>query len=189
MRKDFDDKYKTLIKFGFYMLFIITIVLMIIVSGVKPKSINSDNKNDIVKKTYAEKEQELFNSDYKYRFVVDDGEVTFEGTFTNGVRKGKKSSKDESTQYIESDVVYIIENGKEVLFENLYGELDDKLFNFKSLFDILNEENCLIDRRDEKTIYSYTDIGGYSFSITTDEEYILKIEINGEHNYIFSFTY
>ena len=192
MKKNDDDKSKTLIRFGLYMLFLFIVIAMIITTGVKPKNNLTNVVDDKVvntKKTYLEKKQGLFNGDYEYKFVIDDGEITYEGTFIDGIRKGIKKTKDEETEYIEKSYTYIIQNGKEIIYDNLYEGLDNKLFNFRELFDILDKENCIIDAREEETVYSYENIFEYNFNIITDQDNVIKIEIYGTHNYIFSFTY
>ena len=183
-------KSKTLIRFGLYMLFLAIVIGLIVVSGVSPTD-KRKSANDTLQtqKTYLEKEKELFEGTYNYKFNVDDGLVTYTGAYTDGIRTGVKKTETTTIQYEESEEIYKIVDNQKEKYEDLYEGLDAILFDFKSLFDKLNSENCLIERTDEETIYTYTGVLDYDFVITASREHIMIIQIDGEHKYIFEFTY
>ena len=183
------DKSKTLIKFGLYMLFLTVVIGLVITSGATPAKNRTNDETRETRKTYLEKEKELIDGEYNYVFRVDDGLITFEGNFKDGIRKGKKKDNDNTIQYEEGIEIYkVIDNQKEK-YEDLYDGLDEQLFDFKSLFDILNSESCLIERNDDQVIYSYTEVLGYDFIITSDSLHIIHLQIDGLHNYEYEFTY
>lgn len=184
------DKSKTLVKFGFYMLFLLVVILLIITTGAYKKEQVPTNKNEEVhKKTYVEKQKDLSTLKYNYIFIIDDGIVTYNGIYENGIRKGQKKENDVTIQYEESDNTYKIVNKEKILYDDLYENLDDKMFNLSSLFEVLNAENCHIERTDETTTYAYADILDHDYLITANNEHIIKIEIEGTHKYNFEFTY
>ena len=183
-----EEKSKTLIKFGLYMLFLFVVVGLVITTGASPSSSRKNTNTEIHKKTYLEKEDDLISDAYKYTFKIDNG-ITFNGSSSNGKRTGTKEENGTTIQYIEEEQIYKIVNNEKELYENLYDGLDTQLFNFKSLFEKLNKEDCLIDRTEDETIYSYTDVLGYNIDITTNEEHITEIKIEGTLKYTFEFTY
>ena len=194
--KNSEDKSKTLIKLGIYMLFLFFVIGLIITSGAKPigyyDNTNTESKSENEKtttKTYLQKEKELISGTYEYKFIIDNGEIIFEGFARDGLREGTKTVGEVEIDYQEGEVVSIIENGLEKEYVDLYEGLDESLFDFESLFEKLNAENCVIDRREEEIVYSYTNILGYDLDITTDRDNIIKIDINGSHKYSMEFTY
>ena len=188
-----NDKSKTLIRLGFYMLFLVMVIVLIVTSGVNTEdNSNTKNVNNTTissQKTYLEKEQILVSGNYNYKFVIDDGVIVFKGVAVNGNRRGTKTVNNKAIEYEKDVDVYIVENGQKKVYEGLYDNIDESLFDFKSLFEKLNVLKCLIDRREEETVYSYKEVFGYNIDITSNKDYIIKIDINGLHKYNMEFTY
>lgn len=184
------DKSKTLVKLGFYMLFLLTVVLLIVTTKTGTNVNNGASNSEMTnKKTYLDKEKELINGKYNYTFTIDDGLITYVGVAEDGIRTGKKTIDGAFIQYEESEIIYRKDENEKIVYDDLYSGLDVGMFNFKELFERLNAENCMIDRNGDEIIYSYSNISNYDYTITVNSLHIIKIQIDGEHKYNFVFTY
>ena len=72
----------------------------------------------------------------------------------------------------------LINYGKYNLESNeLYENIDKELLDFKKLFDKLNKNSTIINKRENSKIYNYSDIDGYKIKVYMNDEYIFKLLI------------
>lgn len=193
------DRGKIIFKLTLYMIFfIIVFVLVIIASKIdnntslhKSSFSNSSTESIIKEKTYLDKQKLLFNGSYNFIYTIEGTtNVKFTGTCKDSIIEGFKETEKEIIKYrIENGTVLKQKMGNYELYNELYQNLDENLFDFLSLFEKLNSEKTIIENTNSEKIYIYNQ-NNYKYEIITNKEYITKINIsNQEISYTFSFNY
>lgn len=205
--KDKFDKLKSTergqlkLKFAGYMAFLIVFIILALATGTFKEASNNykntlnktEEEKEEVKTSYRDKQLKLINDNYQFTYTISNStsSVVFTGKKNDNVIFGYKETNNGIVKYkIEGEKVYIINLNNEVEYDKLYDGLKKELFNLKDLFDKLNSQNAVINKQENMDIYTYENIEGYKYIITTTDETINKIEItDGSTNYLFTFEY
>lgn len=202
------EKGKTLLKFILYMIFLFFVIIICAVGGRNnPTLSSSSNSSDeaesgeIVQKelTYFDKQLLLYKGKYKFVYSVTGANVNivYTGEYDSGNTSGYKETSEELIRYsIEDNIVYKHNLKSQEPYELLYDGVDEKLFDFKTVFSKLNSSSSQIEKKDEQKIYTYSDLDGYDYVIVTDKYNILSITVSSNvlvssntFKYEFKFTY
>lgn len=205
------ERGKTILKFSSYMIFFVAVLLFVMIANATNNSkstVPSNNENNNVQDvflnnessdyttktlTYLEKQKKLYEGEYDFTYKIS-GEITlqYSGTYKKGLVTGYKQSSTETVRYkIENGTSYKLLLDSEEIYTDLYLGLDEKLFDLKGVFELLNSKSTIIDRKEEDNkSYTYQNINGYNFIIDLNDTEIKKITIENEVlKYEFSFEY
>lgn len=189
------EKGPTKIKLSLYMVFLVFIVLFLALSGSfttnnTSKKINQPNEK-VNELTFGDKQSKLLNDDFFYKYTFDVGEtIIFDGKVQSGLNTGYKESPEGIVKYrIEGEDVYKINGNQSDKYDDLYLNIDKEKLRLDKIFNILNSNSAVIERKSDETVYTYN-IGEENYVVYTDKESIIKMEINqNENKYTYEFSY
>lgn len=195
------ERGRTAFKFTIYMIFLGFVLIILFLGGSfnrKPAntkrvgSTESSESVETIELTYFDKQNKLLNGNYEFKYTINgENSVLFDGELKDGVIKGYKESLDEVIKYeIEDGIVYKVFFNQKEEIHNLYENLDERLFDFSTLFELLNSSNSVIDNTSLNKIYKYASVYEYNIEVITNETEITKIIIKNENiEYNFEFIY
>ena len=191
------ERGKSLIKFGWDMLFILFVFILILSSGTlnSKKETSKGEESTIESKTevsYIDMQKELINGKYEFEYIITGTvNVNYTGSYSNREVTGFRESDDSLIKYhIKDDIIYKNKMGVEEEYSDLYTGLDSTLFNLELLFSKLNSSNVIKNNKEDNRIFTYENVDGYEIVVHLDNEHINKIIIkNTDLAYEFSFTY
>lgn len=191
------ERGKSLIKFGWDMLFILFVFILILSSGTlnSKKETSKGEESTIESKTevsYIDMQKELINGKYEFEYIITGTvNVNYTGSYNNREVTGFRESDDSLIKYhIKDDIIYKNKMGVEEEYSDLYTGLDSTLFNLELLFSELNSSNVIKNNKEDNRIFTYENVDGYEIVVHLDNEHINKIIIkNTDLAYEFSFTY
>lgn len=191
------ERGKSLIKFGWDMLFILFVFILILSSGTlnSKKETSKGKESTIESKTevsYIDMQKELINGKYEFEYIITGTvNVNYTGNYSNREVTGFRESDDSLIKYhIKDDIIYKNKMGVEEEYSDLYTGLDSTLFNLELLFSKLNSSNVIKNNKEDNRIFTYENVDGYEIVVHLDNEHINKIIIkNTDLAYEFSFTY
>lgn len=155
-------------------------------------NINSETEESSIELTYLEKQNKLISNNYKFTYTIMGlTEAVFEGEFKDGVVDGIKETDDMLIHYtIENGIIYKNNLKEKQEYTELYNKLDSRLFDFASLFEILNQASSIIEKNSTNKTYNYENINDYYIIVTTTPTEIIEINIKNENiEYNFKFQY
>ena len=177
-----NNKTSAYIQLGIGLVFIIVLVVMVKVNGVrKDENIpQNENKEEIKEVTLNEKLNKLTDN-YKYNYEITIGDITY---IYNGSKMGLKESgylqiNDNYLYYYkDNNYTYEVKNGGLFQIDNLYSNID------KNYIDIEYIKNLIKDKEytKEDNIYTYN-LENIQIIINTDKDNITSIQIINENNY------
>ena len=180
--EDGSNKTSAYIQLGIGLVFIIILVVMVKVNGVKREENTSQNetKEEIKELTLDEKIAKLTDN-YKYNYEIVIGDITY---IYNGSKMGLKESgylqinDNYLNYYKDNNYTYEVKNGGLFQIDNLYSNID------KNYIDIEYIKNLIKDQEytKENNIYTYN-LENIQIIINTSEDNITSILINNENNY------
>lgn len=191
------ERGKSLIKFGWDMLFILFVFILILSSGTlnSKKETSKGEESTIESKTevsYIDMQKELINGKYEFEYIITGTvNVNYTGSYNNREVTGFRESDDSLIKYhIKDDIIYKNKMGVEEEYSDLYTGLDSTLFNLELLFSKLNSSNVIKNNKEDNRIFTYENVDGYEIVVHLDNEHVNKIIIkNTDLAYEFSFTY
>ena len=190
------ERGKSFIKFGWDMLFILFVFILILSSGtLNNKQDNTKEESTIESKeeiSYVDMQKVLIDGKYEFEYKITGIlTVNYTGSYNNGEVVGFRESDDSLIKYhIKDDVIYKNKMGTEEEYSDLYTGLDENLFNLEMLFNTLNGSNVIKNSKEDNKIYTYEEVKGYEVEVSLDDTHINRVIIkNNDLTYEFSFTY
>lgn len=193
------ERGKIVLKFSLYLLFFFFVIILCVVAGAmggfdstskgglesgesvqKEESKREESMDAKDSLTYFEKQKLLYEGKYEfvYKIKTENEEISFLGENDRGKESGFRETEGELIYYVvEEGTAYKINVAEKEKIEDLYLGHDKDMFNFELLFSRLNSTTAIIERVDDKKIYSYVR-AGKNFRVTTNEFSIERIEIN-----------
>ena len=164
------------------LVFIIVLVVMVKVNGVrKDENIPQNKTKEEINELTIEEKLNKLTDNYKYNYEITIGEITY---IYNGTKMGLKESgylqiNDNYLYYYkDNNYTYEVKNGGLFQIDNLYSNID------KNYIDIEYIKNLIKDKEytKEDNIYTYN-LENMQIIINTDKDYITSIQIINENNY------
>ncbi len=193
------ERGKIVLKFSLYLLFFFFVIILCVVAGamggfdstskggvesgesvIKEESKREESTDAKDSLTYFEKQKLLYEGKYEfaYKIKTENEEISFLGENDRGKESGFRETEGELIYYVvEEGTAYKINVAEKEKIEDLYLGHDKDMFDFELLFSRLNSTTAIIERVDDKKIYSYVR-AGKNFRVTTNEFSIERIEIN-----------
>ncbi len=176
------NKTSAYIQLGIGLVFIIILVIIVKVSGVRnDENIPQNETKEEIKELTIDEKLNKLTDNYKYNYEITIGEITY--TY-NGSKMGLKESgylkiNDNYLYYYkDNNYTYEVKNGGLFQIDNLYSNID------KNYLDIEYIKNLIKDQEytNEDSKYSYT-IESTQIIIDTSEDNITSIQVINENNY------
>ena len=182
MEEGRSNKTSAYIQLGIGLVFIIVLVIIVKVSGVRnDENIPQNETKEEIKELTLDEKLSKLTDNYKYNYEITIGDITY--TY-NGSKMGLKESgylqiNDNYLYYYkDNNYTYEVKNGGLFQIDNLYSNID------KNYIDIEYIKNLIKDKEytNEDNVYTYT-IENNQIIINTDEDNITSIIISNENNY------
>ena len=190
------ERGKSLIKFGWDMLFILFVFILILASGtLNNKQDNTKEESTIESKeevSYIDMQKILIDGKYEFEYkIAGIVEVNYTGSYNKGEVVGFRESDDSLIKYhIKDGIIYKNKMGTEEEYLDLYTGLDENLFDLEMLFNTLNGSNVIKNSKEDNRVFTYEDVNGYEVEVYLNDSNINNIIIkNSDLTYEFSFTY
>ena len=177
-----NNKTSAYIQLGIGLVFIIILVIIVKVSGVRnDENIPQNETKEEIKELTIDEKLNKLTDNYKYNYEITIGDITY--TY-NGSKMGLKESgylqiNDNYLYYYkDNNYTYEVKNGGLFQIDNLYSNID------KNYLDIEYIKNLIKDQEytNEDSKYTYT-IESTQIIIDTSEDNITSIQVINENNY------
>ena len=177
-----NNKTSAYIQLGIGLIFIIILVVIVKVSGIKKEENipQNETKEEIKELTIDDKLNKLTDN-YKYNYEITIGEITY--TY-NGSKMGLKESgylkiNDNYLYYYkDNNYTYEVKNGGLFQIDNLYDNIDTNYLNLDYIKNLIKDK----EYTKENNKYIYT-LENMQIIINTSEDNIESIIISNENNY------
>ena len=177
-----NNKTSAYIQLGIGLIFIIILVVIVKVSGIKKEENipQNETKEEIKELTIDDKLNKLTDN-YKYNYEITIGEITY--TY-NGSKMCLKESgylkiNDNYLYYYkDNNYTYEVKNGGLFQIDNLYDNIDTNYLNLDYIKNLIKDK----EYTKENNKYIYT-LENMQIIINTSEDNIESIIISNENNY------
>ena len=187
---DENNKTSAYIQLGIGLVFIIILVIVVKVNGIKreddiPKEKIEETKEEIKTSSVEEKLAKLTDN-FKYNYEIVIGDITY---IYNGSKMGLKESgylkiNDNYLYYYkDNNYTYEVKDGGLFQIDNLYNSIDVNYLDINYIKNLLKE--CEYTNEDNKYTYNLENM---QIIINTDNDNITSIMINNENNYKLEFS-
>lgn len=177
-----NNKTSAYIQLGIGLIFIIILVVIVKVSGVKKEeNISKNETKEEIKELSIDDKLNNLTDNYKYNYEITIGEITY--TY-NGSKMGLKESgylkiNDNYLYYYkDNNYTYEVKNGGLFQIDNLYSNIDINYLNLEYIKNLIKGKEYT--KEDNK--YTYT-LENMQIIINTSEDNIESIIISNENNY------
>ena len=181
---DENNKTSAYIQLGIGLVFIIILVIVVKVNGIKreddiPKEKIEETKEEIKTSSVEEKLAKLTDN-FKYNYEIVIGDITY---IYNGSKMGLKESgylkiNDNYLYYYkDNNYTYEVKDGGLFQIDNLYNSIDVNYLDINYIKNLLKE--CEYTNEDNKYTYNLENM---QIIINTDNDNITSIMINNENN-------
>ena len=177
-----NNKTSAYIQLGIGLVFIIILVVIVKVSGVrKEENIPQNETKEEIKELTIDEKLNKITDNYKYNYEITIGDITY---IYNGSKIGLKESgylqiNDNYLYYYkDNNYTYEVKDGGLFQIDNLYSNID------KNYIDIEYIKNLIKDHEytKEDNVYTYN-LENIQIIINTSEDNITSIQIINENNY------
>lgn len=177
-----NNKTSAYIQLGIGIVFIIILVVLVKVNGVKrDENIPQNKTKEEINELTIEEKLNKITDNYKYNYEITIGDITY--TY-NGSKMGLKESgylqiNDNYLYYYkDNNYTYEVKDGGLFQIDNLYSNID------KNYIDIEYIKNLIKDKEytKEDNVYTYN-LENIQIIINTSEDNITSIQIINENNY------
>lgn len=177
-----NEKYKAIIKLGFYFLFIIIVVLF----GLISSKLNTNVKKDTMKnKSIVSLLEDKVNNEINYVNTYDDtiNKIVYEGKKDQNKNTGVKETSQYILKYVVNDTgQYEDKMGELTLINNLYEGINYNYFDENYLISLISDKTPTISNDGDKKNYSFylTSDENISLDFILMEDKIIEITLNNQ---------
>ena len=187
---DENNKTSAYIQLGIGLVFIIILVIVVKVNGIKreddiPKEEKEETKEEIKTSSVEEKLAKLTDN-FKYNYEIVIGDITY---IYNGSKMGLKESgylkiNDNYLYYYkDNNYTYEVKDGGLFQIDNLYSNIDKNYIDIEYIKNLIKDKEYT--NEDNKYVY---ELENMQIIINTDNDNITSIMINNENNYKLEFS-
>ena len=187
---DENNKTSAYIQLGIGLVFIIILVIVVKVNGIKreddiPKEEKEETKEEIKTSSVEEKLAKLTDN-FKYNYEIVIGDITY---IYNGSKMGLKESgylkiNDNYLYYYkDNNYTYEVKDGGLFQIDSLYSNIDQNYLDIEYIKNLIKD----YEYNNEDSKYTYT-IESSQIIIDTDKDNITSIIISNENNYKLEFS-
>ena len=177
-----NNKTSAYIQLGIGLVFIIVLVVIVKVSGVrKDENIPQNETKEEIKELTLDERLSKLTDNYKYNYEITIGDITY---IYNGSKMGLKESgylqiNDNYLYYYkDNNYTYEVKDGGLFQIDNLYSNIDKNYLDLEYIKNLIKD----YEYTNEDNVYTYM-IENMQVIINTDKDNITSIQIINENNY------
>lgn len=170
---------------GYFLFFVVFLSIAAIANSINKidktiDKVNNETKEEIDYNNYISKQNNLLNNKHSITSTIkiNDYEYNVNGYIDNNIVNGYLESIDGIKKIVIKDNnIYEIVNNEEILLDSV---INGNLYNLEYIFNLLKNNNAIINNKD-----SYKD---YSYFINMDN-YVLNTKVYTDSNNIYKIEY